>query len=154
MKFDVQPFGYSHHPDLPDVEMGKERIRLVVTGSVCSEDRLDLEFHASAMCLDDVATRYHSLGEALVLVVNDVDPQDGSGSAPTTPSSGSSTAAPSTSSLRQRCRCLREWRRHPPLFTAPVYSCTSSWRTTCPTWWAWAWWTAVPSRSDSIFAIV
>ncbi len=86
---EVNPAEEAHHevrraalrvfapPDLPDVEMGKDRIRLVVTGLVCSEDRLDLEFHASAMCPDDVATRYHSLGETLVFVVNDVDPQDG-----------------------------------------------------------------------------
>jgi len=77
MKFEVQPFGYSHHPDLPDVEMGKESIRLVVTELVCSEGTVDLEFHASAMFPDDVATRYYSLREALVLVVNDVDQHDG-----------------------------------------------------------------------------
>ncbi|NMO14358.1 hypothetical protein HPC49_02615 [Pyxidicoccus fallax] len=78
MKFEVQPFGYSHDPDVPDVEMGKESIRLTVTEVVCSEDhQVELRFCANALFPAEVGWRYHSLGEALVLVVNDVDQHDG-----------------------------------------------------------------------------
>jgi len=77
MKYEVQPFGYSHHPDMPDVVLGKESIRLTVTEWVCTEGRVELQFHASAMFPDDVANRYLAVEEGLVLVVNDVDQHDG-----------------------------------------------------------------------------
>jgi len=77
MKYQAQPFGYSSGPSTPALELGKESIRLAVSALVHSEGRVELEFHAKAMFPADVGMRYRSLGEALVLVVNDVDQHDG-----------------------------------------------------------------------------
>src|SRR5262245_34708069 len=77
MKFEVQPFGHSSDPATPTLELGKESIRMAVSALVHSEGRVELEVHAHAMFPSDVGMRYHSLGEALVLVVNDVDQHDG-----------------------------------------------------------------------------
>ncbi len=77
MKYEVQPFGYSHDPASPEIELGKESIKLVVSALVHSEGRVEFEFHAKLMVPANVEMRYHSLGEALVLVVNDVDQRDG-----------------------------------------------------------------------------
>jgi hypothetical protein len=77
MKYEVQPFGYSTDPTTPEVKLGKESIKLVVSALIHSEGRVELEFHATAMFPVDVEMRYRSLGEALVLVVNDIDQHDG-----------------------------------------------------------------------------
>ncbi|HVG58118.1 MAG TPA: hypothetical protein VNA24_06160 [Hyalangium sp.] len=77
MKYHVQPFGYSEHPATPTVELGKESIKLAVSALVHSEGRLEFEFHAIAKFPEDMEARYRSLGEALVLVVNDIDQRDG-----------------------------------------------------------------------------
>jgi hypothetical protein len=77
MKHEAQPFGYSHDPASPAVELGKESIRLVVSAFNLSEGQVELEFHATAMFPTGVGMRYRSLGEGLVLVVNDVDQRDG-----------------------------------------------------------------------------
>jgi hypothetical protein len=77
MKYEVQPFGYRSNPATPAVALGKESIKLAVSALVHSEGRVELEFHAQARFPVDVEFRYRSLGEALVLVVNDVDQHDG-----------------------------------------------------------------------------
>lgn len=77
MKYHAQPFGYSSSPDTPTLELGKENIKLAVSKFIYAEGKLELEFHAKAMFPTDVAMRYRSVGEALVLVVNDVDQHDG-----------------------------------------------------------------------------
>jgi hypothetical protein len=77
MKYEAQPFGYSHDPATPTVEVGKESIKLAVSALIFSEGRVELEFHAKAMFPEGMEMRYKSLGEALVLVVNDVDQHDG-----------------------------------------------------------------------------
>jgi hypothetical protein len=77
MKYEAQPFGHSSDPATPAVELGKESIKLAVSALICSEGRVELEFHAKAMFPTDMGMRYSSLGEALVLVVNDVDQHDG-----------------------------------------------------------------------------
>ena len=77
MKYHVQPFGYSEHPATPAVELGKESIKLAVSAFIHEEGRLEFEFHAKAMFPEEMEARYRSLGEALVLVVNDVDQHDG-----------------------------------------------------------------------------
>jgi hypothetical protein len=77
MKYEVQPFGYSDHPATPTVELGKESIKLAVSALIHAEGRLEFEFHAKAMFPGDMEARYRSLGEALVLVVNDIDQHDG-----------------------------------------------------------------------------
>ena len=77
MKYQAQPFGYSEDPATPTVALGEESIKLAVSALVHSEGRVELEFHAKAMFPEDMEARYRSLGEALVLVVNDVDQHDG-----------------------------------------------------------------------------
>ncbi len=77
MKYHVQPFGYMEHPATPTVELGKESIKLAVSAFIHSEGRLEFEFHAKAILPMEMEARYRSLGEALVLVVNDVDQRDG-----------------------------------------------------------------------------
>ncbi|WP_342376809.1 hypothetical protein NVS55_36320 [Myxococcus stipitatus] len=77
MKFEAQPFGYSHDPASPEVQLGQENIRLVVSTFTVKDGQVELEFHATAMFPFDVGLRYHSLAEGLVLVVNDVDQRDG-----------------------------------------------------------------------------
>ena len=78
MKYEVLPFGHRREPlARPTVEVGKESIRLEVSTLIHSEGRVELEFNAGALFPEDVGMRYRSLGEALVLVVNDIDQHDG-----------------------------------------------------------------------------
>lgn len=77
MKYQAQPFGYSEDPATPTLELGKESIKLAVSALNFAEGTVELEFHAAAMFPAGVEQRYRSLGEALVLVVNDIDQHDG-----------------------------------------------------------------------------
>jgi hypothetical protein len=77
MKFQAQPFGYSSRPATPDLVPGKESIRLAVSGLIHSEGRVELEFNGSVLLPSEVESRYRSVNEGLVLVVNDIDQHDG-----------------------------------------------------------------------------
>ena len=77
MEYETQPFGYSSGPDTPTVALGKESIKIAVNALRYSEGKVEFEFHSLAMFPEAMEARYKSLGEALVLVVNDVDQHDG-----------------------------------------------------------------------------
>lgn len=76
MQYELFPFSYSSNPKSPAVEAGKESIRLDVTDMSYDGSLLQLEFQATFLFPSSVRDRYDDLGEAMVLVVNDVEQGD------------------------------------------------------------------------------
>jgi hypothetical protein len=70
-------FSYLGQPESPEIELGKESIRLAVSALSYTQGRVTFKFHARFVFPLEVAERYRHIQEALVLIVHDVDQRDG-----------------------------------------------------------------------------
>jgi hypothetical protein len=71
------PFSGDMYPDSPDVDVGKECIRLAVPELSFSAGHVSITFRSRYLFPHELADRYQRAGEAMVLVVNDVEQRDG-----------------------------------------------------------------------------
>lgn len=63
-------------PESPELDEGREFIRLAVSDLSYANGRVSLKFHIAYMFPNALTVRYHDVYQALVLVVSDVDRQD------------------------------------------------------------------------------
>lgn len=71
--FRNEPFDYNEYPDSPPQEVSRAMIKLAVPELAYAEPKVTLLFRATFQVSLDMSNRYRRLGDALALVIHDVD---------------------------------------------------------------------------------